>query len=313
VNDLSSRGMYTTFLGREGATIQFEDYLPPVPAADETKGNKDDTAKGEQSSKKEETNYVRKMRPIFEEIFSLHQLQAVDSQAFPWLGASNKPDLFLAPQWAYMTRNTIDNPKESLCGVVPSSKLYNSVYLFDCKLEMNEEALGELFLHLQLLNCSAPNPEQVSKGMLFGPGGCYLCTCTGQDITELERCVTGTPGLVNQLQEFFSPFPYQEKLSSVLDSLKLEIVQPVEDSETSYLGAGAYGQVFKVKRNPECNDDNLYALKIVNSHYDRFCPEFFILKAHTMIECDCNLIASVPDFSSLITVDVVCWCGIKKR
>jgi tRNA A-37 threonylcarbamoyl transferase component Bud32 len=169
---------------------------------------------------------------------------------------------------------------------------------------MNDEALAELFFHLQLLNSSAPNPLQVSKGMLFGPGGCYLCTCTGQDITELECCATGTPGLVNKLQEFFSPFPYQAILSSVLmSSFKLEIVKPVEDYETSYLGAGAYGQVFKVKRDPEFNDNNLYALKIVNSHYDRFCREFSILYMHTKIECDCNLIASVPDFSSLLTFD----------
>jgi hypothetical protein len=309
VSDLSNQGMYKKFLGGEGATIQFEDYLPPVPATDETKGNEDDTAKGEKKSSRErEIKYVRNLRPIFEEIFSVHELQAVDSQAFPWLvdtlGASNKPDLFLAPRWAYMTRNTIKNPKESLCGVVPFSKLYNSVYIFDCKIDMNDEALAELFFHLQLLNSSAPNPLQVSKGMLFGPGGCYLCTCTGQDITELECCATGTPGLVNKLQEFFSPFPYQAILSSVLmSSFKLEIVKPVEDYETSYLGAGAYGQVFKVKRDPEFNDNNLYALKIVNSHYDRFCREFSILYMHTKIECDCNLIASVPSFSSLLTFD----------
>lgn len=58
-----------------------------------------------------------------------------------------------------------------------------------------------------------------------------------------------------------------------------------------------------MKRYPEFNDDNLYALKIVNSHYDRVCREFSILNMHTKIECDCNLIASVPDFSSLITFD----------
>jgi hypothetical protein len=309
IEDLVRKRKDTKFCGCNGETIFFEDYRP---SADETQDIEpaeiaEESHQKKPSDKQLEIKYVRSIRPYFQQIFSQNHLEVIDSQAFPWLidplGAPNRPDLFLAPQWAYMTRITAENPIALHCGVVPSTKLYNSVYLFDCKLRMNEEALGELFLHLQLLNYSATNPTQISKGMLFGPEGCYLCTCEGQDMIGVERCSSGTPGLVNHLQEFFPPFPYQAKLSSVLSDLQLEIVEPSIDRETSFLGAGAYGQVFKVKRFPEFNDDNLYALKIVNSHYDRICREFFILDLHTKCECSCNLIASVPDFSSLTTVD----------
>jgi hypothetical protein len=308
--------MYTIFAGSEGETIQFGDYLPPVATTDETKDNESEITENYRqrnpsgniaiTPKQQEINFVRNIRQYFQQIFSQNQLEVIDSQAFPWLidtiGAPNKPDLFLAPQWAYKTRTTGEHPRELHCGVVPSWKLYNSVYLFDCKLRMDGDALAELCYHLQLLNYSATTPTQISKGMLFGPSGCYLCTCEGQVITKVEECPSGTPGLVNHLQEFFAPFPYQAKLSSILNDQQLNIVEPSIDCETSFLGAGAYGQVFKVQRFPECNDANLYALKIVNSHYHRICTEFSILKRHTKA-CPCNLMASVPDFSSIRTVD----------
>lgn len=322
----------TTFSGREGATINFTT-LEIISNEQDGESNgkiirdkqsSDDeeelinveeyTSQGRvktnETSSKEEINYVRKIRPLFQNIFTSHDFQVVDSQHFPWLfdiaGDEMKPDLFLAPRWAYTRRATKSNPIKHQCGTVPSTKLYDSVYILDCKLVHTYDALGELIQHLQLLNASAPNPQQISKGMLFGPFGCDLMICQGQDLVKREFCHSGTPGIVPLLLDFFTPFSYQYKLSMVLNALDLQLVEPNNDGESAFLGAGAFGRVFKVKRNSIFNDPSEYALKIVYSGYLRVLQEFSMLEVHTNSTCLCNRIASIPSFSELKVVDKLC-------
>jgi hypothetical protein len=263
-----------------------------------------------------EPSYVKAITPIFEEIFSVNNLCVINSEDFPWLvtrGRPQKSDLFLAPNWVYTKRlpknieefgteaQVADSSSDARrFGTVLHTKLYDCVYILDCKIKNTEQAFGEFIIHMQHLNASSGTVDLISKGMFFGPFGCYLVICRGMTVMSREFVEWTHEGSLERLKEFFQSPKWD--LTGLLGQHSLTIVEPQEEFETAFLGSGAFGRVVRTADT----EGNVHALKVVRlENVMRLQKEYDILKAHRD-HCGCLFIASIPRASQVRVFDQLC-------
>ena len=128
----------------------------------------------------------------------------------------------------------------------------------DCKLVATEHALGELLIQVKHLNHHSGIESKQSNAMLFGPFGCHLIICQGQELIYREVVEWTTPGSRNRLKEFFPPLKWN--LSPLLQRFDVQIAEPQQAGETAFLGSGGFGRVVHVIHNSGSH----YALKVVD-------------------------------------------------
>jgi hypothetical protein len=211
---------------------------------------------GKYSTITDENQFVHELTPILNEIFSENGHIVVNSEYLPWID-NLKPDLFLCPPWAYTKKSPSPvhlnfpnnlNPKYQdyayLYGIIQNKRLFDSVYLLDCKMENTNGAIGELIQHLQTLNFKSLEHPQTSRGMLFCPRGCYLVMCEHLSITSIQLVDWTTPGSRQHVLNFFPPFFWN--IHPFLKSFGVAISNPESVDDSAFLGAGATGRVIRV-------------------------------------------------------------------
>ena len=151
-----------------------------------------------------EAAVVKFFTPLFAALFKDKII--INSETIAWLetgGKPMKPDLFAVPRWAYFAVfDKFSHGDDRPCGKVMDSRLYDTLYILDCKCTCTNEAFGELIIHMQHQN-SAKNPK-ISRGMLFGKSEFWLATVQGTELIERTVGKWNQNGSGNHIKSFFS-------------------------------------------------------------------------------------------------------------
>ena len=166
-----------------------------------------------------------------------------------------KPDLFVGSRWAYSAVfGKFDENDTRPCGKVMDSRLYDTIYILDCKCTCTPEAFGELIIHLQYLNTT--KTEKVSRGMLFGKTEFWLAVVQGTQLIERTVGRWDQNGAGDRIASFFPGLAWDD-VEKICRELNCKVVEPTEECPTAFLGAGTNGRVLRVSK-----EGNKYALKV---------------------------------------------------
>ena len=241
-----------------------------------------------------ELECVRFMTPHFWELFG--DAVVVNSEEFPWLltsGKGQKPDLFVAPKWAYTNKKLGDSVAERgqsdpdfRFGGVYDPRLFDSIYLLDCKLNCNNSALGELIIHLQHLNAKLP-PHSTVRGMLFSTSQFMLVKMVGQELIERITGNWTEPGSKACITEFFIRLPWFG-VDEICAQFKVEVDELPEDKSTAFLGAGSFGRVLRVHHVDNVTEKLALKVSLIENVH-RLAAEHELLRTHAR-GCTCTLL-----------------------
>jgi hypothetical protein len=250
-----------------------------------------------------EYKLVRYMTPHFKDIFHEQGLCVINSEDHAWIktkGADQKPDIFLAPLWAYEVRKPkgerrLGEDESFRFGVLADNRLRDCVYILDAKLKCTPGALGELIIHSQHLAMNR-GVYCAGRAMLFGSTEFWLIETRG--IHMISRMVGQwtTPGSVECIRSFFTQLTWHAVPSLFTD---YHVVDPHlnKHCDTSFLGAGGFGRVIAVvaseREQVNARSADLLALKVVEESIENSCKlnnELVRMKEHHD-KCQCGLIA----------------------
>jgi hypothetical protein len=212
----------------------------------------------------------------------------VNSESLPWLETGHlsmkqKPDLFVAPKWAYTARKL---EEERIFGVISDKRLYDTIYLLDCKSNCTPTALGELIVNLQHLNSA--KTVKLSHGMLFGKSEFWLVKVKGLELIYRMVGNWTTQGSAQCISDFFEPLIW-DSVVDVCERLALVVPNPTTAMPSAFLGAGTFGRVLRVR---VLNDETEVALKVaISGNASQLRREHTLLKLHQKT-CGCSLIVS---------------------
>ena len=188
------------------------------------------------------------MTPFLRNVFA--GAVVVNSEEFPWLqtqGQAQMPDLFVSHKWTNTSRALRERGQSDHAfrfGAMYDIRLYDSIYMLDCKVSCTMTALGELIIHLQHQSDKLP-AHSVVRGMLFGTSEIMLVKVQGQEL--IER-ITGTwtePGSKACIAEFDLPWC---GVGEMCAQTGVEVDESSLDRSTAFLGAGSFGRVLRVRR-----------------------------------------------------------------
>ena len=205
---------------------------------------------------KTEHDFILHMTPLFDEILKKHNLVFVNSENNAWLSQSLfakkntnlKPDGFATHCAMYDDKS---EGKGYRCGLAYPG-LFDSLILFEAKLNIDHTALGKVIYYLQLLA-----PKIPASAVLFTPKLFWLIQSDKGAITKIQV----VKWVNNGSRKIFENF-IQENVSPWVKNLSLACTNfnvDVNDGK-SYLGRGSFGRVFKVAHQ---TTKEICALKIV--------------------------------------------------
>ena len=202
-------------------------------------------------------------------------LYLVSSEEHPWLPVvkgkpkyNQKPDLLIAPKPFLHFLYSEKKAKPSSMGLpvlqegtpVQCPRLWDSLIIGDAKKSLDDLARGELLNHITLLTEHCKGEVGKFRAFLFSKKQFELWEVLGNYIS-IRICASWTdPGSKKLFKNFFQPkhFGY---MSTLLDTacrrFEVSLVDQSSVYPTPFLGAGAYGTVFRV-----CDSDGEYALKV---------------------------------------------------
>ena len=263
-----------------------------------------------------ENQFVYFITPFLKKILDKDGSCIVNSEEIPWLwttGSSQKPDLFLCPIWAYKsafpdykTERGQSTPSDFRFGKLTDRRLLDCVRVLDCKLRYSDTAMGELIIHLELLQSSA---EGVALGALFTVEGFYLVKLRGKVLIERKYCSWTTKGGGTYMYDYLNLKTCDwSAVGNICSQLEVDIVDPINNiphSSCAFVGAGGFGRVVQTQQK----DTVVCCVKVCQfQHADRMESEFNIIKKHTDA-CGCNLI--VKSVGESITTYDGRLCGFK--
>jgi hypothetical protein len=212
----------------------------------------------------------------------------VNSESLRWLETGHpsmklKPDLFVAPKWAYTARKL---EEERIFGVISDKRLYDTIYVLNCTCNCTPTALGELIVHLQHLNSA--KTLKLSHGMLFGKSEFWLVKVQGLELIYRMVGNWTTQGSAQCISDFFEPLIW-DSVVDVCERLALVVPNPTTAMPSAFLGAGTFGRVLRVR---VLNDETEVALKVaISDNAAQLRREHTLLKLHQKT-CGCSLIVS---------------------
>ena len=176
-----------------------------------------------------------------------------------------KPDLVFAPKpflhFHYPKEAKLSSRGLLQAGVpVKCTRLWDSLIIGAGKMSLDDRARRELLDHVTLLSEQTKGEIVRFRAFLFSKMNFELWELIGNCIT-IRTCASWTdPGSEKLVKKFFRPKHFGP-MSTMLDTACRRFeVSPVDQSSvcpTSFLGAGAFGVVFRV-----CDSEGQYALKL---------------------------------------------------
>jgi len=219
------------------------------------------------------------MTPFLERIFQDRCL--VNSEDFPWIGLPSlanklKPDFFVGAHTGVYEKCPIPESKsqsvQALRKTQPLARfgpcywdLRDSVFIGECKLKVNNAGVGELLNKLGHLDTTERANERM-RGFIFDAEECWLIEAMALKCVRYKRVPWTAGGSLKEIQKFFPWNQGWHAIPDMCQKLKVEIVQG-----EPYLGMGARGRVFRVRRTDGHPDDH-HALKVVQAK-DKWCVE----------------------------------------
>jgi len=238
------------------------------------------------------------MTPYLSELFSIKWV-IVNSENLAWLATgvtSMKPDLFWLPKWAYTHINNIDGTR---FGKVNDKRLYDTLYIVDCKMKCTHTAFGELIIHLGHQNTA--KEHKISRGMLFGKSEFWLAIVQGTELLSRTVGHWDQKGAADCIKDFFEPLAW-DGATDVCHSVGCDIPEPTVGAPSGFLGAGSNGRVLRV-----CKRDghDIFALKVALPAKSRLLhKEYAFLKTHQS-KCHCSDLVRVEgDCVTLASLDI---------
>jgi hypothetical protein len=268
-------GMHTTFSKGEGEPALGPETLKTVAAC------------------KSEHQLVALLTRPLEDIFG-DSVCLVNSEEYAWLETSKdkaynqKPDMFLCHEEIYtempVPRMKITEPnKESRkFGVLSDWALRDCLAAtFEAKLKINNNAVGEAANYGNHIMWGA-NAPPLAKIVLFDKKKFLLMEVSCRSI-KITECQWDTPGSKTLLHDFpLYQNPWTVLVKEACQKWKLEISRGVNGS--AWLGSGASGRVFQVKRNGSYQP---MALKVVlESNIAALSMEKQMLRQAARGKCD---------------------------
>ncbi|KAK1933727.1 hypothetical protein P3T76_011941 [Phytophthora citrophthora] len=192
----------------------------------------------------------------------------VNSKRYPWLPQSSfdssktnlKPDGFVTHRGMYCKE---DEPNDTVIRKGASfrfgkavKELFDCLILFESKItkSLNGEPFGQVVRYVEHLF-----PKDEGSVVLFNRTEFWLINCLGGVVARVIKAKWVMEGSKVLLRDFITKnlSPWVTRLTAACSALKVEVVEG-----EAFLGRGAFGRVFKVKRLGQDGDE--LALKIVD-------------------------------------------------
>ena len=208
-------------------------------------------------------------------------LAFVNSEYYSWMKSlsgeschDTKPDGFLIDKSLVKYRGLYKGAVAEKClfGQLADWSTRGSLRLIiDAKKKMSPTGYGDVLTYLKRLG---DGTDMWYKGIVYDPTEFRLITSQGDQITSTTEGKWTDGGSYNLIKCFIQELNadhWSMCLHALCGHLNVEIVVPSADDVidsnafwgTPYLGAGAHGRVFKVKRMEGGNAGNYVALKVV--------------------------------------------------
>jgi len=143
--------------------------------------------------------------------------------------------------------------------------LLGPVFIGECKLKVKNDGVGELLNKLRHLDTTEHANERM-RGFIFDAEECWLIEAMTLKCVKYKRVPWTAGGSLKEIRKFFQWKQDWHSIPSMCQELKVEIVQG-----EPYLGMGARGRVFRVRKTDGHPDDH-HALKVVQAK-DKWCVE----------------------------------------
>jgi tRNA A-37 threonylcarbamoyl transferase component Bud32 len=161
-----------------------------------------------------------------------------------------KPDGFATHCGMFRAKPVSNRHEDGFLYGVAEKDLFDCLILFESKMNITDEAFGQVKQYLQHLQ-----PEKTSVAILFDLKSFWLIKNHGSNVVKVDISKWTDKGSKLLFEEFITNNlpPWVSYLTNACNRLKVDVV--VGDS---YLGCGAFGRVFKVNQG-----EKTFALKVV--------------------------------------------------
>ncbi len=207
--------------------------------------------------------------PFFNKVLAKFDLVFVNSENYPWLPQSQssvilgtrtyiKPDGFATHRG--MFRQEGGHRSDGFRFGIPKKELLDCLILFESTLDISDRAFGPVVRYLQYF-C----PDASARAILFDTISFWMIKSYKGVITRVEKAKWANRGSKSLFQKFIndSMSPWISRLADACHQLDVDVVEG-----EAFLGRGARGRVFKVKRGEE-----IFALKIADEDAAAFLDE----------------------------------------
>jgi len=206
-----------------------------------------------------EPEFTTFVTPFFNEVLAEFNMIFVNSENVAWLSQGTlagestrlKPDGFATHRGMYRTKS--EKLLDGFRFGVPEKKLFDCFILFESRLTANDDAFGQVVRYLHHF-C----PEASANAVLFDRTAFYLFRSHKGVICKVEKAKWAENGSKSFFRDFIAAnkSPWITRLTEACKKLAVDVVEG-----QAFLGCGARGRVFKVKRGGET-----FALKIVDDN-----------------------------------------------
>jgi hypothetical protein len=204
------------------------------------------------------------MFPVLEKLLKEEGMTLCNSEDFPWLrdpnNASNKfrqkPDFHLSPTCAVDRRfpdqhQDVLEVETNICyGTVADEMFYVDCSPVESKLKIENKDKAQLLTYLEWLSVQG---HCTSRGFLFDLEDVYLMECIRGALSFVKHVKWTAPGSHDAIRSFIvRPHNRSDWFKATLaakDSHRVDFLFAEAKASTSFMGAGAQGRVFAVRRN----------------------------------------------------------------
>jgi len=205
-----------------------------------------------------EAAFTTFITPFFNEVLAEFDMVFVSSENDPWpsrgtlpgMSTKLKPDGFATHRGMYRKRSEV---LDGFRSGIPEKNLYDCLILFESKLAIDDASFGQVVRYLHHFR-----PKPSASAVLFDRTAFQLFRSHKGVVYKVEKAKWAQNGSKSLFRDFIASntFPWVTRLTEACNILGVDVVEG-----QAFLGRGARGRVFKVKRGEET-----FALKIVDNN-----------------------------------------------